>query len=360
VAKAEHVESGLKAALKVTNEKPVVLEARSGKLFIGSHNDFHSVVYECDTEWEDFKYVLSYDVAKELPKSISEKIELSPVDGNMVKLVSKGVRLKIALLEPNALSLSKLVSKFNKESFWVVDGESFHKTLELVRHSANDKSIGDEVLKGYHLTRVGSGLEIMASNGSSLSVASTPLVGESTHEGCILLNREFAVLSPLLSGATSLSFSDDSLSLTTNFGGGVLRAVSILTKGKPFSQYRDIVKEAEKNELFLTMSTKSLLDALRRGDFFTDKKQNSKVTLHLSHAAATLVSVNHYGESSQAIEVLDSNLQDSMTILLNGTSLLNYVSGSKTDNITMRLKDEESPLFLSNGLSKEVTVLYHQ
>lgn len=357
MATAENVLSGLKAALKITNEKPVVLEARSGKLFIGSHNDFHSVVYECDTDWEDSKYVFTYDVAKELPKSISGTISLTPVDGNMVKLVSKGVKLKLTLLEPTALSLSKLVTKFTKGEFWTVDGSSFHKSLELVKHSANDKTIGDEVLKGYHLTKVGDGLEIMASNGASMSVASTPLLTPSTHEGCILLNREFGNLTPLFSGKTTFAFTDETVSVTTELEGGVLRSVSTLTQGKAFN-YKDIVSFAESNDILVTFPTKTLLEALRRSDFFTDKKQNSRVTLLLDESQATIVSVNQYGESSQHVEVLESNLEDPLSVDLNGTSLLNYISSSKTDSVTLKLKDESSPAFLSNGLSKEVTVLF--
>lgn len=361
MASAENVVEGFKTALKITKESPVVLEVRSGRLFIGTYNEYHSVIYECASDWADFKVVFSQNVAKEIPRAISGgKLTLEVVDdGRAVKLTSVGVKLKLALLDNAVLGLGKLVSKYTKDIFWEIDGKEFHNTLERVRHSANDKSIGDVVLRGYHLTKKGDGLEFMASNGASMSVSTVPLKNPSKHEGQVLLNPEFHQVSQLLGEDTTLSFSEDAISVESVQGESIIRSVSLLTKGKAFD-YAKVLEAVKGNKKFAKFSTKVLFDALKRTDFFTDENQKYKVSLTITEGSMTISSSNAYGESTVAIEALDSNLDAEEYMELSGVSLLNYLSSTKADSVSFYWDDTSSPIRIDDGVSTEVIVLFRQ
>lgn len=361
MASAENIVEGFKTALKITKEAPVVLEVRSGRLFIGTYNEYHSVIYECASDWADFKIIFSQNVAKEIPRAISGgKVNLEVIeDGRAVKLTSVGVKLKLALLDNAVLGLGKLISKYTKDVFWEVDGKEFHNTLERVRHSANDKSIGDVVLRGYHLTKKGDGLEFMASNGASMSVSTVPLKNKSTHEGQILLNPEFHQVSQLLSEETTISFSEDAISVEAVGDSSIIRAVSLLTKGKAFD-YDKVLTTVKDNKHFSKFPTKVLFDALKRTDFFTDENQKYKIGLSLDKVSMTITSSNAYGESTVAIEALESNLTTAEYIELSGVSLLNYLSSTKSDTVSFYWKDASSPIRIDDGVSTEVIVLFRQ
>jgi DNA polymerase III sliding clamp (beta) subunit (PCNA family) len=357
VARAEQVVAGLQSALKVSREAPVVVESRSNRLFIGSYNEFHSIVYECPTDWGDHKYVLPFAVAKELPKLISDSLLLEQVEDNRLKVVSNGTKLKLALLDPASLTLAKLVSKYSKEEHWVVDGKDLQNSIERVKHAANDKNIGDEVLKGYHLTKIDEYLEVMASNGSTLSVSALPLLSPSLKGGRILLNKEFNTVAQLLFGRTVLAGSTDSVSITSVEDDVTLRVVSLLTKGQGFDQYRDIVSGVENNPLEFTLPSRLLSESLKRNEFFTDEKSMYRVSLYFSPSFCTISSQNAYGESKTQVPVIDCNTTDDIEIDVNGLTFQGFLNSSKTDTVTIKLKDDSSPMFLTNGLIKEVSVV---
>jgi DNA polymerase III sliding clamp (beta) subunit (PCNA family) len=359
MASAKDVLEGLKTALKITKEAPVILEARSNNLFIGTHNTYHSVVVECPTEWEDFKVVLSFNTAKELPKSISgDKLSLEITEQRTLKLISKGVKLNLSLLDNSALSLNSLVTKYSKNHVWVVDGTEFNDALDRVRHAANDKSIGDVVLRGYHLTRKSSGLEFMASNGATMAVSSVPLKNpEATEEGVLLLNPEFNQVSQLLSGDTSMGFSEDAISLESHSGGTTLRVVSLLTKGKSFD-YDSVIKKVEGNKLFASFDAKTLADAVKRTDFFTDEANKNKIIFNINaNGTAAIHSSNYYGESSVHLQVVEHNLEDDIALEISGVYFLNYLSSLRSSTVTIYMTDEGMPIRLEDGLTTEVIVL---
>jgi DNA polymerase III sliding clamp (beta) subunit (PCNA family) len=362
MATAEHVLEGLKTALKITKEAPVIVEARSGKLFIGTHNEYHSVIFECPTIWEDFKAVLSFNIAKEIPRSISGgKVSFEVLENHTLKFVSKGVKLNLALLDNSSLSLSTLVKKYIKETMWEVNGKGFNDALERVRHAANDKSIGDVVLRGYHLKKKGEALEFMASNGATLSVSSAQLLNkDEAVEGTLLLNPEFSQVANLLFEKTRIGFSEDSISLESSSEDKTLRMVSLLTKGKPFD-YDTVLNKVKGNPIRASFDAKTMAEAIKRTDFFTDEANKNKIRFFINNnGTASVHSGNHYGESSIHLETIEHNLDSDLELELSGTHFLNYLTSLKSSTITVYIKDDTVPIRIEDGLTTEVIVLFRK
>lgn len=362
MASAEHVLEGLKTALKITKEAPVIVEARSGKLFIGTHNEYHSVIFECPTTWKDFKAVLSFNIAKELPRSISGgKVHFEVLENHTLNFASKGVKLNLALLDNSSLALSTLIKKYVKETMWEVNGNGFNEALERVRHAANDKSLGDVVLRGYHLRKKGGALEFMASNGATLSVSSAQLLNsDEAVEGTLLLNPEFSQVANLLVGKTRIGFSEDSISLESSSDDKTLRVVSLLTRGKPFD-YDSVLNKVKANELSASFDAKTLADAVKRTDFFTDEANKNKIRFVLNNnGTASVHSGNHYGESSIHLEMVEHNLEEDLELELSGTHFLNYLTSLKSSTVTIYIGDDTVPIRIEDGLTTEVIVLFRK
>jgi len=363
MASSKDIVEGFKSVLKTSKDAPVLMEARDSRLFIGSYSDYHGILYECKTELKDFKAVFSNSIAKEIPKFVvGDNIKLELVDDNrVVKLSTSSSKVKLSLLEDKALTMAKLLNKYEKVFVWEVDGADFRESLEQVRHSANDKSIGDIVLRGFHLTKTGNRIEFMASNGASMSVSKFPVANLGMEvDKQLLLNSEFHQISQLLEGKTKISFNDDAISVESHIDDDrVIRAVSLLTKGKAFD-YNKVLKLVAENESYVKLEAKQLFETLRRINFFTDDSQKNKVSLNIKPEEVTLYSANHYGESSVKLEVVETNFDDEITLELSGVNLLSYLSNVKSDSISLFWKDDSSPIRLEDGIRVEVIVLFRK
>lgn len=356
---SEYILDGITTALKVTKDTPVVIEVSNGLMSVGTYNDYHSVVYECPTDLEDFKAVLSFQTAKELPKILSsENIELS-LEKDVTLVVSSGdIKLRLSLLDPSVLSIKRLTAKYSTNFEWEVDGVAFNNSLSRVSHAANDASIGDVVLRGYHLTEKSDSIEFMASNGAILSIASVPATPISDQSLCrvVLLNQEFNQATQLLYPSSKLAISNDTISFESVDGVRKLKVTSILTKGTGFN-YQPVLDATKQNTSFASFDTKLLTKSVKKVTFFTDEIAKNKLRFSFTTTGkVNLYSSNNYGEALVTLDAIDSNMVTDFSVFLSGVHLLKYLSSLKSGSVTLYLKDENSPIRLEDGLSKEVMV----
>jgi len=359
---------GLITVLKIVKkDTPVLVEASKGKLFIASYNDFHSIVFECETAWEDFKVILSAEVAKQLPRNIKDTLTLEFPSKNVLVVKSKGVELKLTTLDADSLSLRKLMSKFSKDEDWIIGSGELKLAFNTIGHSANDKDIGDVVLKGYHLTRKNGSLEFMASNGAVMSVASWPLdLSSSDKEGTLLLNEDFASIISLLYFEKDavvpvrLAFKDDTISIEAADATKerTLRVVSALTNGTPFNYVPIIESVAKENPFTYTLFRKDLLEALKTNAFFTSNELHNRVTLKLGKQAIEIESQNMYGQASTKVPLVESNDYEPVELLISGTYLINYLSTALDEEVTLSVKDDKSPVMFTDSYETEIITLF--
>lgn len=355
--------AGLKNVLKVTNDSPVLVEVRNGTLYIGSYNDYHGIVYECPTEWDDMKTVLNINSAQELVKQMTTDEDLSIVvseDGHRAKVTFDKTKLNLTVLTPDSMNLSSLMKRYIKEPVWHLDGTEFSAAVSRVSHSSNYKALGDVVLRGYHLTKLDNSLEVMASTGATLTVSQVPLhKSTDDNQEVLLLNPEFQEVSDLLYEHMSVAFDEQTISITSwNDTDEILRVVSALTQGNPFN-YRELVTETEEtNTIQLTFSTKDLLAGVRKNSFFTDDKLQHRLEIELHQEHITLSSRNVYGEVNAQVPVLETNLRESISLSLRSPFMVNLLANTRSETITLHVRDGTSPVLFDSGLSKEIMVVF--
>lgn len=359
MADIEHFIGGMKKVLLVVKDNPVLLQADNGKLSIASYNDYHSVIFSCPTGWANFKAVFSPEAAKELPQQAdgASALEIEVASTNAT-LVADGIRSKFTTLDPGSLGLNRLLKKFSLDEPWITNGYDLKSAFSRVVHSANDKTIGDAVLRGYHLVRIGGHLELMASNGAVMTLCSIPVDGEGA-DRVLLLNPEFYTVASLLyDGDVTIGTGDDgALSLYCKDGETELTVISSLTSGKSFD-YKTIIEGLQKsNNKVYKVEKDSLRDALKKLKFFMDDSVKSKIRVELTQDNIQLYSNNTKGASTVDVPTLRGDAE-SLTIHISGSNLSNYVNSIKTPELELFVSNDTTPLLLGNGESLEVIALF--
>lgn len=353
----------LKNVLKISKEAPVLIHSGSGKLFIGSHNDYHSVVVESPSEWQDFKAVISNEVARQVARAVTEDRLNFSIDQDTLKVSSKGIKLNIPTLD-SPMTTAKLLTKFSKSGDYFVNGKDFKDAVNLVKHAANDRSIGDVVLRGYHMTARDSHFEVMASNGAVMALTRVSYSGLSDStppdDTVYLLNPEFHQVSDLFLGEVDVSPSEGTLSFQSSHELSTVYAVSNLTQGTP-APYSAVLETVEKNPTSVIINTRNLYEAIRRIDFFTDDSKNNRVTMRIQEHEIEVVTHNQHGHSSVRVETSSSkNLpQDGLELTTSWSYLIGFFSSAKGEETEILIKDPTSPIMLKSEFLEEVVVLFY-
>lgn len=353
----------LKSVLKISKEAPVLLHSDSGKMSIGSYNDYHSVVIVSPSEWQDFKAVISNDVARQISRAVTDERLNFIVDGDTIKVSSKGIKLNIPTLD-SPMTAPKLMTKFSKSKDYFVNGKDFKDAINLVKHAANDRSIGDVVLRGYHMTAKDSHFEVMASNGAVMAVTRVSYSGLSSStpadDTVYLLNPEFHQIADLFLDEVDISPSEDTISFQSTHELSTVYAVSNLTQGTP-APYAAVLGTVEKNPVSIMVNTRNLYEAIRRIDFFTDEAKNNRVAISLKEDEIEVVTFNQHGHSSVRVETSSSkNLPTGgITITTNWNYLIGFLSSAKGEEAELLAKDATSPIMLKSEFLEEVVVLFY-
>lgn len=350
--------TNLRDALRVNDkDSEVLIASRGGRLFVcTSYLGHHSIVLESTTTLENLNAVISNETASHLSRSLSEENLSISVANDTLVASSKGVNMKVPLVENSNLRLESFATKYTKKVDHIVHG--IDRAISAIKHSANDSSIGDFVLRGYHLTFGKDHLELMASNGSVMSV--TRLAhNDDGKEETVLLNPMFGHIAPLLTDNVSVGISDSAISFTQDNGSRIVRIVSSLTSGTPF-EYENILKNVRANPIELYISTKTLRECLKKLDFFTDEDNHKRVSLMFEDSSITIGSFNKKGQASVSMDIDSSKglPTKGLRIVTSHHNLLGFLMSTKAPTFSMALKDSSSPIYLTDGNVEEVIVVF--
>mgnify|MGYP000468007678 CR=1 FL=1 len=351
---------GLTAVLQITKESPVLLEVKNGRMIFASYNNFHNVIFETETDLEDFKVVFPEKVARQIPKQIKKTLSINQ-DGNTFSLVSDGSKMNVSTLSEDSMSLNGLVHHYQKDTIWEVDPESFKDAFKRVQHSANDKLIGDVVLKGYHLNISGGKAEVMASNGASMSLSYFDVDKE--EDNLFLLNQEFFNAVKLINGGSlNIGFNNKAITLINQTEEYTLRIISSLNNGKPLN-YGDVLNNVlkprtNKESSFGYFNTKEMKEALKKMEFFFDESVKNRIHLEFQQDRIVLSSNNLYGDSKNQVRLFDTNFFDAEEIYVSGVNLLSFLNSTSSENVEVSFVDKETPVLFSDSLGYEVITVF--
>jgi len=357
--------SAFNTVLKIVKDSPVLIDLRSDRVFIAGFNSLHAVSTEIplqETNDNVFSFHLTSEVAKEIAKSLSDNIEFILVDTN-VTINSDKVRLKIPVT--SGTSLGSMFSKYVKSKSVTVDGNAIKSIVEFCKHAANDKEIGDIVMRGYHLLLSPEGLSVLTSNGSMLATASVPILQTAlTDNTTLLLNEDFSSLTVYFEDRViHMGYSSDTLSIEIPTDNYQIRVITSLVSGQPL-EYENIISSIDENIHTFKINKVELDAALKSLQLFfrnnSDNFNDRVVDLEVSSEFLTLNANNQYGEANTKIPITDHNNSDTTVLRLEGINLQKYVKSlSGIDTIIVCYKDTTSAIFLTdeNNYTKEVMVL---
>jgi len=360
----ELFKEGLKSILRITKEAPILIEVKSGRMMIASHNNFHSVIFEMQTDMEDFKIVIPEKLARQLPQQIKNRFDLRiDPDEEKAVLFSDGVKLDLSILSPEAMSLNRLAKHYEKESVWTLNGLQFKTALDRIMHSANDKTIGDIVLRGYHMSIADGEVEMMASNGAAMSVTKFP-VNEGDLDYMFLLNQDFFTAAKLLHDDEILvSYNDNAITLQAIGENSTLRIISSLTKGDAFKYHKvmEQVLEPKQNNESKTcvLHTKELKETLKKMNFFFDDSSKYRIEMEITPDSVVFSSSNMYGSTKNQVSLISTTVEEPMTIYLSGTNLYSYLNSIKSEQVEMSVLGSKSPVLFIDDLGLEILTVFN-
>jgi DNA polymerase III sliding clamp (beta) subunit (PCNA family) len=347
------LKESLESILKVAKDKPILIQVRENKLYVGTYGDFYKAIYEIPVLQDNFKAVVSVDMAKELPAIISNDFKIS--EDYIFFRSRSGSTTKITLLKED-ISLPMLAKGYEKNAKAEFLGSDMKNAFFYVRHASNDKTIGDVVMKGAHFLVTPSASEVMASNGAMLSLARLHQKNPDFNSSqLLLLNAEFFnVIKVLGDDTVTLGFNDNSVSLTYINGLGTIRIISSLLNGKNPLPYSSVIESAKiKNNIKFVLKKNELLEAVRQVKIFSD----DRITISVYNTGEfELFSSGARGEAKRSVSVLSStNKEDrNLSIDVNAEYLNSYLSSNKADMISVSFSDEVSPILFEVDIGIEI------
>ena len=346
------IQAGLSSVLKIAKDSPVLVESRGGKLFVGTYTDHHKVVYETPHADDNFKFVVSTEMATLLSEIMFGELV---IEESSLVVSNKRDRTEISTLNSD-ITLLSLAKGYEKSSLIKFPAKELKAAFNYTRHASNDKKIADTVLQGFHLKLSPSSAEIMASNGVILSLVSLYHGDVNFSESKILLlNGDFFNLLKIFSdeGEIGISYNENSISVTQQGPDFVIRAISALTKGNPLG-YTGVV-ESSRNSVNMSFSVDRIefTDAVRQIRLFSE--ENNKCTLSITSDDKVIVrAVGKKGKADREIPCIFTKRNKDIEISMNIQYLLSYLSGSRGERILIGTSGEESPLCMEDGFGIEL------
>jgi DNA polymerase III sliding clamp (beta) subunit (PCNA family) len=347
------LKEALSSILKVVKDKPILIEVRSNKLYVGTYNDFHKVIYETPLLNDNFRITISPEISKELTNFISDDFY---IDEKYVLFKKRdGSSTKISLVEDD-ISLTLLAKGYEKNTKAEFNGKELKEAFSYVKHASNDKSIGDVVMKGAHFTIKPGSSEIMASNGAMLSVSNTHQINpDFNFSEILLLNSDiFNVIKIIGDENVKIGFNENNLTLSYTEGLFTIRIISSLLSGKSPLPYKDVITNTKNsNKLNYVVEKLSFLDAVRQVKIFTENRL--KISLY-NTGEFEVSAFGSKGEAKRSVNVISSeNKKDeNLTVDVNVDYLFSYLVSNKSDVIKVSFSGQESPVLFEDSVGIEI------
>lgn len=348
------LEFGISTVLKIADkESPILIEVRNNRLFIGTNTNYHKLIFESSLTMEDFRAVISSEIAREAASMFLGDFEIHE---DFIQFKNKTNKTKISLLK-NSISLMELARGYEKSNNATFDGSELINAFSYTKHASNDKSIGDVVLRGFHFTLNDSTAEVMASNGAILSLVKVNQMDVDFNQSkTLLLNPDFfSLIKTFGNEELKIGFNENAISLQQVTSDFTLRAVSSLIAGKQALPYENVIKTAKNGvKISCVVTKKSFLDAVKDVKVFSS---DSKSTLKLFNTGELEIQAD--GTRGEAVREIDvSSIRnpndDNLEVKLNIDYLFNYLSGNKSDLISIGFSDSLSPVVFEDSYGVEI------
>lgn len=344
-------------ALKISKEAPVLITSEGGKTSIGTFSSYHSVVFTMETDLADFSAVVPNELARQLQRTLNESRLKFETEGNTLTARAKGVKLTVPL-STEKITLESLLTKYSDKKTHELNGELFNQAVVRVKPSANDKSIGDVVLRGYHMTTDDGIIEVMATNGAVLTTVAVPCDSK-LKDSTVLLNPEFHLISQFLEEDSAFAQEEATLSLYSKGKERETFAVTNFTKGNPVP-YSKVIEAAQKNEVTFKVNNKEFLDALKGVAYFADETKKNRIELTALPEGLVISSNNSQGNSvvELSIDEVEGIPEAGISMATSHDNLIGYFGATKSLLTEIRIKDSKSPIYLTDGFIHQVSVLH--
>lgn len=347
------IRDGLINLLKISKGNPFLIEAKNKKLYIGTYTDYHKVIYETGIDSEDFRAIISSEIAKDIIDIASQDFEVK--ENSMI--FRQKDNTTVINLEKESINLFDLAKGYEKINVSHFNGKEFKDAFNYVRHASNDKSLGDTVLRGFHLTINSNKAEVMASNGFVLSVVPLQQINDEFQESAtLLLNPDFYNITKLIPDSPiHLGYNESSVSLTCESEDYVIRIITSLTKGNPLPYQRVLSDVSPKNLTKYVLSKNSFLSSAKQARVFSEDKSTLKF---YNTGEVDIFSSGKKGETKVSIEVKEYSLKDddqeSIEIKINSDYLLRFLQSVKSELIQVKLNSESSPVLFEDNFGIEM------
>lgn len=339
----------------------VIFDIKPSTVYLAAYNDFHAVCFTIPNNQTitEMKFALNKEIAQELLKNTNQFLELH-LEDTFLKIKSVNVNLKLPFMN-EFNSVSNLFTHYEKEKALGLDANLFKQAINFIKHSANDKEVGDVVFKSYNLKKIDNSLECMATNGATLSLISLPLLNSQVEQFNILLNPNFQDVLPFITDdSVLLTFgaNKQAVSFDLDYKDYGVRVVSVLTQGEPLD-YQPIYDSAiQNNTHHFTCLSKDLIDMLKKVEFFSSGKEiyERKIKLVFDIGKLVVHATNKNGEIEAEIPISNKdNIQTEIT--LDSQNILKYIKSlTKNSNLNLYLSDTKDNLLIDDGRHKEIIV----
>ncbi|MFA5626192.1 MAG: hypothetical protein WC965_01790 [Thiohalomonadaceae bacterium] len=358
----DEIFAGLDTVLKIVDtDSDVLIQSFGTKLYVASNNEYHAAIHEVVTDTEPFRIVLEGESAKQLHKafyggSIS-------VDDNILTVDSDGSSAEfLGLTGKEKLTVKRLGAKYTADDPVSIEPTELLRLFSETKHAAGSRDVGDVRFTGYHICIGSSTLEVMATDGSviSLTDAKATYHGDDAHT--LVVGEEFSVVPALMPGAEKalLAWKEGTISTTFTKGKETLRVVSNIIAQSPIL-YQEVVEKtvsANTNEYIIPRS--DFVTALNKVIFFTGDDQKQRIDIEVEGSVCTFRAKNNKG-SVTAISAITPLVteHEKLKFGINLTYLLAFLKSTKYEDIHLWVNTDKTPILFTTGTGKEIIAVFN-
>lgn len=338
---------GLDKVVKVSGKDSVIfIRAGDSKLAVSGSGELHSVSYRAPISSDEYNFTvaLSPDTAKQLLRH--HKDSSFRVDNNLLYADSDSGSAVFTLVDEKPRGGIQLP----KEGFSITPSE-LARMFQEVKHASNNPQVGDMRFKGFHLSRKGRIVEVMATDGNVIAVTNTSIPDDGD-DLVVITNPEFFVATEAVKDADNLEVlvGDSVLALKAGLSHGILYVNSALINAEPLD-YKPVVDATGSGTVFsFRVDRKKLLTTLSKMSFFTNEESKQRITLSIAEGMCTITSDGVKGRVNEVVPMLPVHDDEVEVEASVSWKYLNSIfSSSKSDTLFIRGKTGKQPLLVETS-----------
>lgn len=360
---ADVFKTGLSGILAIAKDF-LTVSVKDGIVRIGATNDTHSIVFEAEMPdaTENVRFVLNIPAAKQLQKSIKGKtVTFLVEDEKSVKVICAKSKSTLAVESLGVLTFKKLLHfvERDKQDFGI-DGGLFSSALNKIRGNMDDKEVGDVRFRGLHMRLENGSMELMASNGKTMSFTKVP----AQYEGdriTYVLNSQFDDLAKYMVGQVAVRFLDKVMTIVAD-AGDIRYYMSTVILPVPPVPYEQKVDEVEKIEYdSVEVNRKLLLELMKSNEFYTDSGKKRKIIVDFYADAIQVNASNDIGESVVTIDgddLKNATFTEPKNFILSIDNVIRALNLSSQETVKISLNRTGLPLVFKDDFVTTIVSSY--